>query len=54
MKMKLDETGITDGAKAAGGYVYSKGAEGFGFVNSKIDENETLSSMKKSAAAGAS
>lgn len=44
---KLDEVGVTDGVKAAGGYVYEKGSDGLSFVNSKIEENETLSGLKK-------
>lgn len=43
VKTKLfDDTGITDHAVAAGGYVYSTGSQGVSYVNSKIDENETL------------
>ena len=50
----MDEVGITDGAKAAGGYVYNTGAAGLSFMNSKIEENPTLASVKTSAAQGAS
>ena len=46
----MDEVGITDGAKAAGGYVYNTGAAGLSFMNSKIEENPTLASVKTSAA----
>ena len=64
-KGKLDETGVTDGAmiaggmvavsaKAAGGYVYEKGATGLSFVNDKIEENPTLAGAKTKAAEGAS
>ena len=64
VKSRLDETGITDKAKAAGGYVYSTGEAaattviGAGYagmtaVNAKIDESTTLANMKKQAAEGA-
>ena len=61
IKGKLDETGITDSAVAASGYVYEKGAtaatvvvgagsSGLAAVNAKIEENETLANMKAQAA----
>lgn len=62
---KLDETGITDTAKVAGGYVadsakatgnyvYEKGSVGISMLNSKIDEHETLAQAKRAAAEKAS
>lgn len=60
LRDKLDETGVTDrasqaaeSAKVAGGYVLATGAAGVSFVNSKIDENETLSNIKSTASQGA-
>lgn len=65
VKDKLDETGITDsavaaggyvagGAKVAGGFVYEKGSEGLSMLNNKIDEHESLANAKRAAAEKAS
>ena len=50
VKDKLDETGITDGAKIVGGYAYSTGAAGVSMLNAKIESNENLASYKSAAA----
>ena len=61
VKTKLDEAGITDKAKAAGGFVYATGeaaattvigvgSTGVAAINAKIEENETLANMKRQAA----
>ena len=64
VKTKLDESGITEKAKMAGGYVYATGEaaattvigagqSGVSAINAKIEENPTLANMKKQAADGA-
>lgn len=50
VKGKMDETGITDGAKVAGGFVLEKGAAGVSYINDSIDQNPTLASIKTSTA----
>ena len=52
VKAKMDDTGITDKAKSAGGFVYDTGAAGVGYVSSAIDSNPTLASAKTAAATG--
>lgn len=42
----MDDTGVTDAVTGAGSAIYNKSAEGLGYVGSKIEENETLASMK--------
>jgi len=51
---KLDETGITDGAKVVGGYAYATGAAGVSMLNARIEENENLAYAKATAAKKAS
>ena len=37
---------MTDGARAAGGYVYGAGAAGIGFVGSKLEETGVTDTAK--------